>query len=288
MWTYHPDLLATPVPRYTSFPTAAELAPGVTAGDLAQAIASATGEPAVSLYASYASVFSPVSARNADNEILPPTVGANYEAGVKATPFGEGFTVSAAGFHIKQDNIVQTDPNAVPNSLPDGSTPSISVSGVKTWGGEVEVAGEPLPGWTLSGSYTYARSENGSNARVNPFFPLHIGRVYTTYRLPGDRLTIGGGFTAQSRIYDNRGQIPTGQFLPNGEPLLHPGSVEQGAYATVDLLARYNITERATASINVTNLFDRSYYRNVTFAFGGPGGFYGEPRRVMGNIRVGF
>ena len=24
MWPYHPDLLATPVPRYTSFPTAAE------------------------------------------------------------------------------------------------------------------------------------------------------------------------------------------------------------------------------------------------------------------------
>lgn len=24
VWPYHPDLLATPVPRYTSFPTAAE------------------------------------------------------------------------------------------------------------------------------------------------------------------------------------------------------------------------------------------------------------------------
>ena len=27
MWTYHPDLLATPVPRYTSYPTAAEFGP---------------------------------------------------------------------------------------------------------------------------------------------------------------------------------------------------------------------------------------------------------------------
>ena len=26
MWPYHPDLLAVPVPRYTSFPTAAEFA----------------------------------------------------------------------------------------------------------------------------------------------------------------------------------------------------------------------------------------------------------------------
>jgi len=48
MWPYHPSLLATPVPRYTSFPTAAELTPDVTAQDLADAIAGADGD--VSLY----------------------------------------------------------------------------------------------------------------------------------------------------------------------------------------------------------------------------------------------
>ena len=243
--------------------------------------------PAISLYASYASVFTPVSARNANNDILPPTTGANYEAGVKATPFGEGFTVSAAGFHIRQDNLTITDPNAVPNSLPGNLTPSLSVSGVKTWGGEAEVAGEPLPGWTINGSYTYARSEDRTGLRINPFFPLHLGRIYTTYRLPGDRLTIGGGVTAQSRIFD-RGNVPSGRFTAAGAPILVAGEVEQGAYATVDALARYKLTERAILSVNVTNLFDQSYYRNVRFAFGGPGGFYGEPRRVIGSIRVNF
>lgn len=47
MWTYHPELLAAPVPRYTSYPTAADfgpLEPGVTE----RAIAGATGD--VSLY----------------------------------------------------------------------------------------------------------------------------------------------------------------------------------------------------------------------------------------------
>lgn len=48
MWPYHPDLLATPVPRYTSFPTAAEFSPEVGADDFAAALQSATGE--VSLY----------------------------------------------------------------------------------------------------------------------------------------------------------------------------------------------------------------------------------------------
>lgn len=48
MCPYHPDLLATPVPRYTSFPTAAEFGPDVGPDDLAEAISTATGD--VSLY----------------------------------------------------------------------------------------------------------------------------------------------------------------------------------------------------------------------------------------------
>jgi outer membrane receptor for ferric coprogen and ferric-rhodotorulic acid len=243
--------------------------------------------PAVSLYASYASVFNPVSARNANNDILPPTTGANYEAGVKVSPFGDRFTMSAAGFHIKQDNLTITDPNGVPMSLPGNLTPSLSVSGVSTWGGELELAGEPLPGWSLNGSYTYARTEDRFGVQVNPFFPVHVGRVYTTYRLPGDRLTVGGGVTAQSRIFD-RGNVPSGRFNATGAPVLVPGTVSQSGYATVDALARFKLTERVTLSVNATNLFDRTYYRNVRFAFGGPGGFYGEPRRVVGTIRVGF
>lgn len=242
---------------------------------------------AISLYASYASVFNPVSARNTNNDILPPTTGANYEAGVKATPFGERFTVSAAGFHIQQDNLTITDPNGVPNSLPGNLTPSISISGVKTWGGELELAGEPVIGWTVNGSYTYARTEDRLGVRVNPFFPVHVGRIYTTYRMLDDRLTIGGGVTAQSRIFD-RGPVPSGRFTANGTPVLVTGTVQQSEYATVDALARYKLTDRATLSVNATNLFDRTYYRNVRFAFGGPGGFYGEPRRVVGTIRVSF
>jgi len=50
MWPYHPELLATPVPRYTSFPTAAEFGDDVGAGDMASALASIGGDEPVSLY----------------------------------------------------------------------------------------------------------------------------------------------------------------------------------------------------------------------------------------------
>lgn len=47
MWPYHPNLLATPVPRYTSYPTAAEFGP-LSATQYAEALGNASG--AVSLY----------------------------------------------------------------------------------------------------------------------------------------------------------------------------------------------------------------------------------------------
>ena len=47
MWRYHPDLLAKPVPRYTSYPTAADFGP-LEQGSVERAIAGATGD--ISLY----------------------------------------------------------------------------------------------------------------------------------------------------------------------------------------------------------------------------------------------
>ncbi|MCR9180139.1 MAG: oxygen-independent coproporphyrinogen III oxidase [Erythrobacteraceae bacterium] len=47
MWTYHPELLATPVPRYTSYPTAADFG-AIEEGVIERAIAGASGD--VSLY----------------------------------------------------------------------------------------------------------------------------------------------------------------------------------------------------------------------------------------------
>jgi oxygen-independent coproporphyrinogen-3 oxidase len=48
MWPYHPDLLATPVPRYTSFPTAAEFGPEIGAARFEAELVRVSGD--VSLY----------------------------------------------------------------------------------------------------------------------------------------------------------------------------------------------------------------------------------------------
>lgn len=50
MWPYYPDLLATPVPRYTSFPTAAEFTGSVGPPDMARALTTVGAEEGISLY----------------------------------------------------------------------------------------------------------------------------------------------------------------------------------------------------------------------------------------------
>ena len=50
MWSYHPDLLATPVPRYTSYPTAVEFGEDVGADDYAAALDRIESATPVSLY----------------------------------------------------------------------------------------------------------------------------------------------------------------------------------------------------------------------------------------------
>lgn len=50
MWTYHPDLLARTVPRYTSYPTAVEFTERVGAGDYARALDEIASATPLSLY----------------------------------------------------------------------------------------------------------------------------------------------------------------------------------------------------------------------------------------------
>ena len=50
MFRYHPDLLAAPVPRYTSYPTAAQFGEDVGSADMAQRLDAMAADARLSLY----------------------------------------------------------------------------------------------------------------------------------------------------------------------------------------------------------------------------------------------
>lgn len=233
----------------------------------------------ISAFASYAEVFTPQSQHDVNDQQLAPLTGGNYEAGLKGEFFDKRLYVSVNGYHMVQSNVAELDPNSDGLPLPSGGQAYRSVSGVKTWGGEFEVSGSITPGWNVTGGYTYSRSKSANGDRFSPETPLHLVKFNSTYRL--GQFVLGGGLSWQSRIYRFM-PIPTGNFTTAGLPITQTGAVSQKGYALVDLLARFNLNDHLSAGLNLTNVLDKHYYRNVGFF---NGGYYGQPRRVLANLR---
>lgn len=74
-------------------------------------------------------------------------------------------------------------------------------------------------------------------------------QTFTTYKLPGklENITVGGGVNWQSSTYVN---------AKNPKKVIE--KVEQGDYALVNLMARYQITKDFSAQLNINNVFDKN------------------------------
>jgi outer membrane receptor for ferric coprogen and ferric-rhodotorulic acid len=231
-------------------------------------------------FVSYADVFQPQNLKTKDFEQIAPKVGGNWEYGIKAEFFDKRLYAAVNGFYMQQDNVAEIDPTVLPNSLPDGTTAYRAVSGVKTQGAEIEVSGAITPGWNVTGGYTYTYNEDAKGNRVFTVNPLHMLKLNSTYKL--GRWTLGGGVSWQTKVYQNM-NAPTGRFTTAGAPVLAATRVTQGGYVLADALLRYAITDKISVGVNATNLFDEKYYRNVGYF---NGGYWGEPRRVLFNVRA--
>lgn len=131
----------------------------------------------------------------------------------------------------------------------------------------MELNGELSVGWQASAGYAYSVSTNQDDQRIVTTSPRHSFKTFTTYRLPGvfDKITVGGGVNWQSK---------TGMDLH---------TFEQGSYALTNVMARYDISKNLSATLNVNNVFDRSYY-----AYADSWSVYGAPRNFMTSFKYTF
>lgn len=260
----------------------------------------------VSAYASYSDIFQPQNRKDVNDRFIDPIVGTNLEAGLKAEFFDRRLLAAAAYFGGEQDNIAEADtsldldagsfdPDNPPEGynnggrwlLPDGSTPYKSTGkGNKVRGYEVDLQGRITDDWNLSLGFSHTRIENAQGVRVSTQVPKDLLRAFTTYRLPGalNRLTVGGGVTWQSDYWRNASK-PTGAFRDNGAPVTESVRFEQGSFALFSAMARYKFTEQLSASVNVSNLFDKHYYRQVGFY---NGVHWGDPMSWTARVQYRF
>ena len=226
-------------------------------------------------YASKADIFKPQTVRDINDEFLDPVTGQAREAGLKGAFFKDRLNVSFAFFEIRQENLgVQITPVV---NLPSGSTAYRPVAGVTTRGYEAEVTGELTRGWQVSASYTSAKSRDRLGVRQNTQVPMDQFKLFSTYQLTsvGHGLTLGGGVTYQSDIYGSNRVTPT--TGPAYTVLF-----TQSAYAVVDLMARYAFSEKLSATMNLGNALDKTYYTTAS------SGYYGAPRNVNLTVKYQF
>lgn len=216
----------------------------------------------ITMFASYTEIFKPQPERRDRNgDILEPTRGNSREAGVKGEFFGGKLNTSLTLFDTRLDKLAQQDVGFFDPTNPL-NTAYVAVDGTKTRGFELEANGEILPGWNVSGGFSWLKSETPDGARLNPQEPRRTLKLFTSYNLPGalDRLTIGGGVHWQSDIQF------AGTNRPDGQGGIQRNvTVVQGSYALVNVLARYAISDRVSASVNVNNLLDKRYWMRAGF-----------------------
>lgn len=207
-----------------------------------------------SVYASYAKIFNPQTKQDISRQTLPPIEGSNAEVGLKGEWFDQRLTGSISVFQVKQQN---TAADSLFNT--DGGYFYYPTVDATSTGFELDVAGRVAAGWDISAGFTQLRlkdDETGENTRQ--FVPRRTLRLSTTYRLPMfDALKLGMGVNWQSRTERD--------------------GAEQGSYALLDLMARYDITPNLSAVLKVNNVTNKKYISSLYWAQN----FYGAPRHAM-------
>ena len=215
-------------------------------------------------YLSYTSIFRPQTTKADDGSINKPIEGESYEVGVKGSWLDDKLTATMAVFRTEQSNYPLRDSDGIPTLR------TTQVSDLRSQGYEFGLAGQLSDHLNLSFGYTQFSLKdliNGGDART--FNPTQSFNLLTTYQVPQlPKLKLGLGVQWQDQTY-----LDVPEATANGVITQKAGSIEQDAYALVNLMASYELNEHMTLQANGNNLTNEKYL----FNFPNQQGFYGAP-----------
>ena len=207
-----------------------------------------------SIYLAYANSFNPsgegieslISAGRSvaeANRDLPPETSASLELGGKWNLFENRILLATSLFRITKDNVRVPDPAAQGFNMLGGKQ--------RVDGFEVELTGQPLPGWSIRASYALLDSKTLLSTPGGPIVgaplliaPRHSGSFSTSYDVT-PAFNLGLNIVGQSQ---RLGQNTAASWLV------------AGGYVVTDLAATWRATPRLTLRVLVNNITDRLYY----------------------------
>jgi len=217
----------------------------------------------LSLYASYSDIFEPQGESDEDFRPLGAAEGDSYEAGLKGLWLDGRLYAAATVFKARQDNYAE-----YAGATPEGISYYRGVD-TRSKGFELEVAGEVVPGLKVAGGYTQLEIEGRDGEDVRTFIPrktLVLSAVWKPQALP--QLELGGNLKWQDDIH-----------LENGL-----GDIRQDSYATLNLMAAWQVTDRVKATVRVNNVTDEAYLASLYW----DQAFYAPTRNVQASLRYSF
>ena len=126
------------------------------------------------------------------------------------------------------------------------------------------------------------REENG-NRPNSQYDPRHSLKLFTTYRLPKTRWTLGGGVHWQSKTFvDKYSDLSNIEFDDDEAKERARVLSRQKSFAVVDLNAQYQVSKNAELTLNFDNVFDKRYRTDTAYHD------YGQPRSLSGTLRYKF
>ena len=203
---------------------------------------------------------------NQNSPSVEPQKSTNYEIGTKWDFANGRISLNSAVFRTDNENVIFTvDATTIPPIYNQDDAQRVT-------GATVGVMGRVTDRWEILANVGYLDSELQTQNSINDgnrltLTPALSGTVWTTYRLP-IRLTLGGGIRYTDSVFINAAN-----------------TIQSPGYHVADALAEYEVNSHLSLRLNIYNLTDRTYVRNVN----NNGGRYnpGQPRSaiVTSNLR---
>ena len=199
----------------------------------------------MSIYASYSRSFLPRSgdqflALSTSDEDLAPERFTNLELGAK-WDIRPDLNATLAVFQLDRTNATTPDPLDPAVSIVAGKT--------RTRGLELALTGQVLPGWQVSGGYTYQDAKLRGNDFVRlGQVPQHQFALWNRYDFD-DRIGAGLGVIHQSSQFAANRTSRTTTRLP--------------AFTRIDAAFYYTLNPAVQFQINVENLLDETYFSDA-------------------------
>jgi catecholate siderophore receptor len=228
------------------------------------------------VYLSYGSTVTPpgtanftLSAQpnNQNNPNVRPQESSNYEIGTKLGFYQNRLSVTAAAFRTDNENVIFTvDAAAIPPVFNQDDKQLVR-------GATIGTLGQITPRWQVLASLGYLDTRQISQNPTNngkrlTLTPEWSGTLWTTYDFPRG-LTLGGGVRFMDEVFINAAN-----------------TIRSPRYALVDAMVEYDVNTHLSLRVNLNNLTDKEYIRNVN----NNGGRYnpGTPRSATLTSSVRF